>query len=224
MKPKLDYSSRRWPKAPEAVELFGKKFGRWTVISGSLGKLLCKCDCGNLGTHCHQRLYSGDSKSCGCYRDELAAAAHTTHGMHGHPIWRAWYHAKDRCLRKTDKRFPYYGGRGIRFCERWMKFENFAEDMLPSWVEGLTLERIDVNGNYEPGNCAWATHTEQMNNTTRNRWIEFNGKTQTAEQWSRETGIASCTIRARLKRGWSEEQALTLERQPAFANICRSKP
>jgi hypothetical protein len=105
--------------------------------------------------------------------------------------------------------FDNYGGRGITVCERWLSFENFYEDMGDR-PEGMTLDRHpDFNGNYEPGNCRWATDTEQHNNTRANRVISHNGETKTLTQWARSLGIEPGTLKERIRKGWSIEEALS---------------
>jgi hypothetical protein len=131
------------------------------------------------------------------------------HHMSHSPEHDSWLSAKQRCLNPNDRAYSRYGGRGIKFSERWMVFLAFYEDMGPRPL-GMELDRIDNNGNYEPGNCRWATPQQQANNRRSNRWITFNGKTQTVMQWSRETGIKRTTIEQRLDScGYSVQKALT---------------
>jgi hypothetical protein len=114
-----------------------------------------------------------------------------------------------RCTNPNLKKFAIYGGRGIRVCDQWASFANFLADMgEPS--PGMTLDRINPNGNYEPENCRWATQREQQNNRTNNRCIEWQGQNLTAHEWARRTGINYKTIQRRLERGWSTGEALTL--------------
>jgi len=113
-----------------------------------------------------------------------------------------------RCQCQTNPNFPRYGGRGISICDRWKDFNNFLEDMGER-PEGMTLDRIDVNGNYEPSNCRWATPQEQALNRRSNVLLTLNGKTQTLSQWSAEIKIDSRTIKSRILRGWTEHDALT---------------
>lgn len=132
-----------------------------------------------------------------------------THGMYGtptHTIWRSMLH---RCRVLSDTNYPRYGARGIKVCERWLKLENFLADMGPK-LPGLSIERIDNDGNYEPNNCRWATKREQANNRRTSRLLTALGKTQTIAMWSRETGITESSIYARVTRlGWSVDRALT---------------
>jgi hypothetical protein len=116
---------------------------------------------------------------------------------------------KRRCLNKKDKSYDYYGGRGIVFCKEWIEFENFLKDMGEAPI-GHTLDRIDVSGNYCKSNCKWSTHKTQMNNTRRNTFLTFIGKTQTISQWSDETGISQRTISARCKMNWPIYKILTI--------------
>ena len=103
---------------------------------------------------------SGGTKACGCLKGKSI-----THGLGYHPIYAIWNQMNQRCSNPNNKRYKDYGGRGIQVCERWLDVKNFIEDMYPSWEEGLSLDRIDVNGNYEPDNCRWTTQTIQMRNT-----------------------------------------------------------
>lgn len=132
----------------------------------------------------------------------------TRHGLADTPTHRSWMSMRQRCLNQNDRAYRNYGGRGITICSRWSVFENFLADMGVK-PDGMELERINVDGNYEPGNCRWATISEQARNTRRNRFIEFNGKRQTVAEWSRELGILEFTIYWRLNKGWSPERALS---------------
>ena len=116
-----------------------------------------------------QRIKNGHTKSCGCQ----AKVNGKTHGLRKHRLYYIWIHMKYRCYNSKDKDYRNYGGRGIQVCERWLDIKNFIEDMFPSWEEGLSLDRIDVNGNYEPNNCRWTTQNVQAQNT---KDIQVNNK------------------------------------------------
>jgi hypothetical protein len=116
-----------------------------------------------------------------------------------------------RCTKKGNKSYPDYGGRGIKVCDRWKNYLLFLEDMGEKPSPEMTLERKDNNKNYEPGNVVWATRTEQNNNTRRNRFITYDGKTLTLNQWSKETGIPYNRIQWRLNSGWTVADALKPE-------------
>jgi len=117
---------------------------------------------------------------------------------------------KDRCLNPKDKRYHRYGGRGITVCKRWLNFEGFSQDMGATYKNGLTLERINNNGNYTPSNCVWIPFAEQAKNRSDTVFIEWNGKRQCMRDWERELGFNKGTLRMRLRRyGWSVERALS---------------
>ena len=156
-----------------ATEMMGYKSGRLTVIaragtSGRRAMWLCACSCGGEITTAGNSLRSGRAQSCGCLRAE----ANTRHGHAANgtvtPEYKAWHSMWQRCTVATDKRFRNYGARGITVCERWQTFENFLADMGPR-LKGRSLDRKDNNGNYEPGNCHWATAEQQARNTRRTK-------------------------------------------------------
>lgn len=181
----------------------GDKFGRLTVMAEADRDKsrnicwLCKCECGNSRVIRSSRLVHNDTKSCGCLRSELATEAHTTHGLSKRPTWDSWQGAKWRCRNKNNKDYPNYGGRGIQFCERWNDFENFYEDMGEK-PDGMQLDRIKVNGNYEPGNCRWATPKEQANNKRNSRRYSYQGKTQPLAAWAEDYNININTLEYRV--------------------------
>jgi hypothetical protein len=169
------------------LDLKGKKFGRLTVLR--IAKLAnhyfwwwCKCECGNIKSIRGSRIACGNTKSCGCIRREKSrihctqlGKSNFTHGATRGGKWTreylTWFSMRQRCENPNHTKYLYYGGRGISVCERWQKFENFLMDMGPK-PKGLTLDRHPNNdGNYEPGNCRWATWSEQMKN--RRKWIKL---------------------------------------------------
>ena len=122
---------------------------------------LYMCYCGKEFISRFSRVKNGHTKSCGCYKAEIK----TTHGLAKHRLYKAWNDMKTRCINANSKSYKDYGGRGIKVCDRWHDVRNFIEDMYPSFKEGLMLDRINNNGNYEPSNCRWTTMTVQGRNT-----------------------------------------------------------
>lgn len=172
------------------------------------------CDCGREHISDIGHVTAGRTTSCNCRRiGNLKAGTRTTHGKseHGNRTYKSWCHMRDRCRNPNSKRYADYGGRGITVCDRWDSFENFLSDMGER-PDGKTLDRYpDVNGNYEPGNCRWATTKQQANNVRRSVFLEFDGRRMTASEWGEEIGICQKLIRQRIKSGWTAEQALTIK-------------
>ncbi|KKL65213.1 hypothetical protein LCGC14_2157220 [marine sediment metagenome] len=199
--------------------LVGQKFGRLIVLkrmdNDKWGHLrwLCKCDCGKKIIAQGHHLKDNHTQSCGCLAKEQLIERSTTHGhttrRNISKTYVSWLHVIQRCTNPNDKRYKDYGGRGIKVCKRWMKFENFLEDMgkIP---EGYSIDRINNNKGYKKSNCKWSTKKEQSRNTRRNRSGTYGGKTQLLIEWSEETGIPYSTLWQRIYRlGWSIEKALT---------------
>jgi hypothetical protein len=146
--------------------------------------------------------------SCGCLRK---AGSHRTHNLSDTRLYRIWGNIKSRCYNTNIRQYKDYGARGITVCNEWLNsFEVFYEwAMANGYSEELTIDRIDVNGNYEPSNCRWITMKEQSKNRTDNHHLTHNGETKTIAEWSEITGIHRATIESRLKAGLTIEQALT---------------
>lgn len=189
----------------------GTRYGRLVVIGivdvgGGRNSVRCKCDCGNLKLVYPTSLRSGDTKSCGCLKGKVPRV--DGHGMVGTQEYRAWSHMKSRCLNPKDGSYQYYGARGISVCERWFDFRNFFRDMGRAPTSNHSLDRIDNDGNYEPGNCRWATIKEQRRNKRDNRILTINGKKKSLIEWVEETGGHYGTIHNRLVMGWSHREAV----------------
>jgi hypothetical protein len=163
------------------VNLTGRRFGRWTVISraGTVCKQArwnCLCDCGSTSVVYGGNLRNGASTSCGCYFSEALIARQTIHGKSGTPTFNSWASMWDRCTNENANQFKDYGGRGIKVCERWKSFVNFLADMGEK-PDALTLDRYpNNNGNYEPGNCRWATRSQQNRNRRDNAISEIDAE------------------------------------------------
>ena len=196
-------------------DVVGKRFGR-LVVTGFVGtsgrdryRAVCKCSCGNTKDIYVYSLLRGYTTSCGCYNSERTSAQFTTHGMRQAPEYNVWSGMKKRCLNKNDEFYRLYGGRGITVCPSWTEhFESFYKDMGPR-PEGATLDRINPNGNYAPGNCRWATGPVQARNKTNNVMLELDGKRLCAAEWARDLDVPYRRLLRRIRHGWSPERALT---------------
>lgn len=174
----------------------------------------CSCDCGGEATVLLNNLKRGMTQSCGCFRREKMRADRLTHGesakARNTPEYRVWAHVVGRCENETDKAFKNYGARGIRVCDRWRNsFEKFVADMGRRPSAQHSIERIDVNGNYEPGNCKWATRREQSRNRRNNRIIDVGGRRLRLSDAAAIVGVKPSTLAFRLKSGWSLNRALS---------------
>lgn len=199
----------------KAKDLTGQKFGHLTAIKRVEDKIfpsgkhyvmwLCKCDCGNDKVVARSALVKGETRSCGCLKGE-------SHGMSNTRLNEIWAGMKRRCNDPQRDDYKNYGARGISVCDEWQNsfvaFSNWA--LANGYNDTLTIERMDVNGDYEPENCIWATKEEQANNKRNNHFLTFNGETKTISQWSKELNISDNTIRNRINRGLTDEEALTI--------------
>ena len=206
---------------PAKISLIGKRFGRLKVIKfgGSFrnpngvifSKSVCKCDCGKEVIVRSGNLTVGHTRSCGCLAKELCKTQSLIHGHNCHktngkptPTYKSWQSMLYRI--SGARHWKNYGARGISVCERWMKFENFLTDMgeRPS---GLTLDRIDNNGNYAPGNCRWATRVQQCRNKRNNHILTVSGMTGCLSDLADHFKKHPLTVLSRLRRGWNVERA-----------------
>lgn len=196
-------------------DLIGLKFGRLKVLEFSGRQRTqsnirivwkCQCDCGNITITCGIDLTRGMSKSCGCLKIDKLIERSVTHGFQRgdqkNAEYRTWRHIKSRCYNPNVERYPNYGGRGIKMCERWKhSFENFYADMGPRPSVKHSIDRFpDVNGDYEPGNCRWATIEEQMRGMTNNHWLEYKGKKLVLSDWANELKTFPSNINRMLKK------------------------
>ena len=195
------------------VDLVGQKFGHLTVTERSekrkkgMAFWICHCDCGNTTQPIRTAdLKNGKTKSCGCLQNK------PKHGMSYSRIYQTWADMKGRCYNQNNQSFKNYGGRGIKVCDEWKNdFKTFYDwAMSNGYEDHLTIDRKDANGNYEPSNCRWATYKVQENNTRRNHFLTYNGKTQTMKEWAEEVNINYNTLVGRINRlHWTVEKALT---------------
>lgn len=172
-------------------------------------------------------LQMGDSKSCGCLHRERAGLLMLRHGdaRRGRARateYRVWAHMIGRCHTASDAAYADYGGRGISVCEQWrVSYEQFRADMGARPSKLHSIDRINNDGNYEPGNCRWATHTVQTNNSRRNHRLTHNGETRTIAEWARHLGVSAMLIAGRIYSGWTTERALST---PPGKHHLRSAP
>lgn len=198
-----------------ALSLAGQTFGRWTVISkshkGARGEIfwLCRCECGSEKPVTAGNLRSGTSTSCGCYHREVV----TAHGMTKTRTWKSWDSMLQRCENPKAPDYPRYGGRGIKVAPEWHDFERFLTD-VGERPAATSLERDDVHGDYRPGNCRWATASEQQRNKTNAIRATMNGITKSVHDWAAELSIPAAVIKWRLEKGWSDVLALTTPVRP----------
>ena len=195
----------------------GTRFGRWTVLEEAdkrdkLGNVYykCACDCGTVRDVCSSILRRGQSTSCGCYQKEHASKQSTKHGLHKTRLNSIRANMLQRCFNEKEVSYKNYGGRWISVCDEWRDslpaFYDWA--MANGYREGLTLDRIDVNGDYCPENCRWATDKEQANNKRNSAMVEINGEIKTLSEWAEHSGIRRTTLRRRLELGWDSSDLL----------------
>lgn len=182
------------------------RFGRLIAvrrIPSPRNKWLCKCVCGNEVIVFASNLTRRHSTSCGC----ASLEAVTTHGKSRTPEYRAWINIRTRCTDQTTPYWPLYGGRGIKVCDRWQSFDAFLADMGPR-PEGHSIDRENVNGDYEPSNCRWADKKTQGRNKRVQRMVVVNGRSMTLAEAVEGKGLLYNTVLYRLRRGWTIDEAL----------------
>lgn len=213
-------------------DLTGQEYGRLKVL-GYAGKnkhgaslWLCKCSCGtvkiiNSGS---LRRKTSPATSCGCYSAEMLKAGRERHGKSRTREYRAWQDILQRCNVPTSSCFDRYGARGIKVCDRWQGkdgFANFYADMGERPSPKHSIDRFpDNDGNYEPGNCRWATSKQQMRNTRQNTYLEHRGERKTMAEWCEILGIKPVTLSGRIAAGWTAREAL--ETPISYAVGCKA--
>lgn len=204
-------SKGRFTKGTGLQDLTGDKFGRLTAVklsekrSGRKTFWDCVCECGSTKTVRTDSLKDGSVRSCGCLKkeqDEINfkdTKFKPTHGETKTHIYQTWLSMKQRCNDKNTNSYKYYGGRGITVCEEWENdYQSFKEWAFNNgYDETLSIERLNVNGNYEPSNCAWITMEEQARNKRNTIWIEYNGMNKPLTEWCEELGLDAGLVRNR---------------------------
>lgn len=200
----------------KSIDLTGQIFGRLTVIKKvglSKNKFvlwLCKCTCGNQIIVTSNNLRTGNTQSCGCLATELRRKNLLKHGLRSTRIYSIWRGMKQRCCNKNSTHYKYYGERGIKICQEWLNnFMNFYNWAINNgYADNLSIDRINVNGNYEPSNCRWITLKEQNDNRRNNNIITIWDKTQNLEHWCKELNIKRSQVYKLVRKGKSFKEAI----------------
>ena len=194
-----------------AIDRVGQEFGRLRVVRRAenskqgQSRWECKCSCGGVIVATGGNLAKGGYMSCGCAKIKHG---HARRGLRS-PEYMAWAGIVDRCESPSCLAYARYGGRGISVCERWRySFETFLADMGRKPAPGHSIDRVDNDGDYEPGNCRWATRSQQNRNRSSVIWITANGERLTATDWSRRLEGDDTLVHHRLGLGWTEEEAV----------------
>lgn len=221
----------------QRLDLTGQRFGRWEALRPASPsrdgqrRWTWRCECGGEGAVVERNLTRGVSRSCGCYQRERASACRLKHGAtvardrrDRPPEYLAWQDMLKRCHSGELRFFASYGGRGITVCDEWRHdFAAFRDHIGPKPSPAHSLDRIDNDRGYEPGNVRWATRSEQMRNTRQTIFITHNGETHCAIEWAHRTGIHKATIRARFHRGLPPWMILAPGRLPRNSSPTASR-
>lgn len=200
-------------------DISGQRFGRLTAESfertPSGIRWTCVCACGRRVKVRTASLNNGNTRSCGCLQADKARSENTVHGhtIEGKvsPTFKSWLSMLARCYDPKNVSYPRYGAVGVKVCERWREsFENFLKDMGRRPSRKFSIDRVDGSLGYEPGNCRWATRISQNRNRSSNVWISVNGERMLLADWAKRLGTGESTIINRIKRGWSDEEAVTI--------------
>lgn len=205
------------PNKQDPSEFLNKKFGDLLIIEEAgyhkrIRLVKCKCICGVVKVIPLARIKNGNTVSCGCRIIRLTIERNTKHGLSKTKIYRVWEGMRERCEYEKHESYRHYGGRGISVCEEWKDFMTFYNWATGNgYKDGLVLDRFpNVDGNYEPGNCRWATLIQQMRNMSTNRVIEYNGQKKCVAEWAEIFGLRAGLIYDRLnKLGWGIHKSLT---------------
>lgn len=199
---------------PVFTDLSGMVFGRLKVLyrvdnnNHDKSQYLCECNCGSKKVVIGAKLTIGETKSCGCYRKQVTSKLAKTHGLSNTRLYQIWLGIRRRCNDSKRQQYKNYGARGIKIQKEWeTDFVRFYEwSMNNGYSDDLSIDRIDNDKSYSEENCRWATREMQANNTSKNHFITFEGRTHTLIEWSRIKGINYSTIRNRVRRGAAKDK------------------
>lgn len=202
-----------------AIDMTGQKYGRLTVL-GPVGRnkqsyilWLCRCDCGNMSTLKGGDLRFGNTRSCGCFKIEKAILLNTIHGMTDTPLRKIWSDIIKRCTNPNARNYKNYGGRGISIYDGWrhdfQAFHDYVTQLPHCGEKGYSIDRVDNDGDYTPGNVRFATRHEQSHNSRRSTLITHNGETMCIADWARSVGMKPSMLSSRLRRNMSIKDALS---------------
>ena len=208
-----------------SVIYIGRKFGRLTIVRRS-DKIVpknvvwvCKCDCGNTVEVIASSLRKGDTKSCGCLRQEIMKNNPHNHHLCKTRLYVVWTNMKNRCYDEKNEKYKDYGKRGIKVCDEWLGTDGFVEFYKWAYSNGYndkapkgqcTLDRIDVNGNYEPSNCRWVSNSIQALNKRNTIYLTIHGIKKPLVEWCREYHVNCGMVRRRIYKGMNDYDALTI--------------
>lgn len=194
----------------KVLDITGQRFGRLEAVKMNrrdertrIRYWLCKCDCGNFTEVNIAKLRNGHTKSCGCLMTDVNRNKIFIDGRSKTNLYQRWLYMKKRCYNKNNQDYKDYGGRGITICDEWLKdytsFKKWA--YANGFKENLSIDRIDVNGNYEPSNCRWVDSDIQSKNKRNNVFLEKNGEVKILQEWAGELGISKTTLKRQVLKG-----------------------
>lgn len=194
----------------------GERYGHWLLLrkdENKTGNWICKCDCGGVYSVNFNNMKQGRTTNCVKCQAAKARVRVSTHGMSKTKLYNVWRAIRDRCVNPKNKVYYRYGGRGITVCKEWFEhFETFMEWALShNYKEGLQIDRIDVNGNYEPSNCRWVTQKENARNRESCKTINYKGKSYKLPAFAEIVGIKHRLLYERIRKGWSVEEAISIK-------------
>ena len=190
------------------IDITNQRFGKLVAIrpvghnARGEGLWLCRCDCGNTIEVVTYSLRSGNTQSCGCMAKEVLLKRNTKHGKCGTRLYRIYRGMVQRCTYPKHKNYAQYGGKGVKICDEWLEYSAFEQWAKNNgYSDTLSIDRINVDGDYSPTNCRWVDVYTQAHNKSNNNKLTYNGETLTIAEWARKLNLRTGTLRYRIKRG-----------------------